>query len=77
MSLLTIYRSLLVSPISKNETSTDEQPQRGDKMIDFIEIPLPSGKKYAIRVEKDQNGNVIKETLCKLAGDLWVSDKEL
>lgn len=32
MSLLTIYRSLLVSPISKNETSTDEQPQRGDKM---------------------------------------------
>lgn len=46
-------------------------------MIDFIEIPLPSGKKYSIRVERDQDGNVIKETLCKLAGDLWIADKEL
>ena len=46
-------------------------------MIEFIDLELPSGKKYSIRVERDQDGNVIKETLCKLAGDLWVSDKEL
>ena len=46
-------------------------------MIEFIDFTLPSGKKYCIRVEKDQDGNVISEVLCKLAGDLWVKDKEL